>query len=87
MAETFTGQVRNGVVVFDPGVPLPEGTKVRVEPIERPEPPTSGPDVDPIAGTRAMLLAWARRAEEVAPPWPSDLAENHDHYAHGKPRE
>ena len=66
---------------------LAEGTKVRVEPIERSEAVASGPDADPIAGTRAMLLAWARKAEENAPPLPSDLAENHDHYAHGKPRE
>jgi hypothetical protein len=87
MAETYTGEVRNGVVVFDPCVPLQEGTKVRVEPIERPETPTSGADADPIAGTRAMLLAWARKAEGIAPPLPSDLAENHDHYAHGKPSE
>lgn len=87
MAETYTGQVRNGVVVFDPVAPLAEGTKVRVEAIERPETPTSGPDADPSAGTRAMLLAWARKAEAIAPHLPSDLAENHDHYAHGKPRE
>jgi hypothetical protein len=87
MAETYTGEVRNGVVVFDPVTPLPEGTKVRVEPIERPEMLTAEPDTDPVAGTRAMLLAWARKVEEIAPPLPSDLAENHDHYAHGKPRE
>lgn len=29
MAETYTGQVQNGVVVFDEGIPpLPEGTKL-----------------------------------------------------------
>ncbi len=87
MAETYTGEIRNGVVVFDPGAPLPEGMKVRVEPIERAETLTSESDSEPIAGTRAMLLAWARKAEEIAPRFPSDLAENHDHYAHGKPRE
>jgi hypothetical protein len=37
-------------------------------------------------GTRRMLLAWGRRAEAVAPPRPDDLAAEHDHYAHGKPR-
>jgi hypothetical protein len=87
MAETYTGEVRNGMVVFDPVAPWPEGTKVRVEPIEKPEAPISRSDADPVAGTRAMLLAWARKAKETAPPMPSDLAENHDHYAHGKPRE
>jgi hypothetical protein len=87
MAETYTGEVRNGVVVFDLGAPLPEGTRVRVEPVDRLQTLTSGSVSDPIAGTRAMLLAWARKAEEVAPPLPSDLAENHDRYAHRKPRE
>ncbi len=87
MAETYTGEIRNGVVVFNPAAPLPDGTKVRVEPVERLETLTSGPALDPIAGTRRMPLASARTAEEIAPPLPSDLAENHDHYAHGKPRE
>jgi hypothetical protein len=87
MAETYTGEVRGGVVVFEAGILPPEGTKVRVEPIERPETNESEPDVDPIAGMRAMLLGWARKMEAIAPDLPSDLAENHDHYAHGKPRE
>lgn len=87
MAETYTGEIRNGVVVFDPVASLPEGTKVRVQPVVPIETPTSGSDHDAIVGTRAMLLAWARKAEETGPPLQSDLAENHDHYAHGKPRE
>lgn len=87
MAETYTGEVRGRVVVFEAGAPPPEGTKVRVEPIERPEALASRADTDPVAGTRAMLLAWARKAEAIAPELPSDLAENHAHYAHGKPRE
>jgi hypothetical protein len=69
------------------GTPLPDGTKLRIEPIERPVAPTAELDADSIAGTRSMLLAWARKAEVLAQPLPSDLAENHDHYAHGKPRE
>jgi hypothetical protein len=32
MAESYMGEVRGGVVVFDPGTsPPPEGTRVRVE--------------------------------------------------------
>ena len=45
-----------------------------------------GAEPDPLAGTRAFLMAAARDAESNAPPLPSDLAENHDVYAHGKPR-
>ena len=35
MAETYVGEIRNGVVVFeDVPPPLPEGTRVRIEPVE-----------------------------------------------------
>ena len=33
MVETYTGEVRNGVVVFEAGIQPPEGMKVRVVPI------------------------------------------------------
>ncbi len=87
MAEAYTGKICNGVVVFDAVAPLPEGTKVRVETVDRFDVLTAESSSDPIVGTRTMLLAWARKAEVTAPPLPADLAENHDHYAHGKPRE
>jgi hypothetical protein len=32
-AAGFRGHVRNGLVVFDEPVPLPEGAEVRVEPV------------------------------------------------------
>jgi hypothetical protein len=88
MAETYTGEVRNGVVVFDAGVSPPsEGTRVRIEaeqPLLCPLPIHD----DPMASTRAWLLATAREAEADpdAHSLPADLAEQHDHYAHGKPR-
>jgi hypothetical protein len=89
MAETYQGEVRNGVIVLEPipGRPLlPDGTRVRVE-VARPLPVVSEPvDDDPCESTRAWLLAAASEAEANAPPMPSDLAEKHDHYAHGRPR-
>lgn len=81
MSQAFTGQVRNGVVVFEGEPPLAEGTVVRVEPVAPPA------DEAALTTTQRLLLGWGRRAEAVAPPMPSDMAENHDHYAHGKPRE
>ncbi len=48
MAETYTGEIRNGVEVFDPVSPWPEGTKVRVEPVDRLETVSSGSDSDPM---------------------------------------
>jgi hypothetical protein len=84
MAESYLGRVSNGVVILEGATALADGTTVRVEPIA---PPVVAPKPpDPVAGTRRMLLAWGSRAESVAPPLPSDLAEEHGHYAHGKPR-
>jgi hypothetical protein len=90
MSQIYTGEVRDdGSVVFDHGPPalLPPGTKVRIEPLSIPSEVDGGEQADPLARTRGMLLSWARRAEEIAPSLPCDLAQNHDHYAHGKPRE
>lgn len=35
---TYRGRVQNGVVVFDDGAPLAEGTPVRIEPEASPAP-------------------------------------------------
>ena len=64
------------------GIALPQGAiEVTVWPIE---PPTT-PEADPLAPTRYWLLALAEEAEQAAPDLPGDMAEYHDHYAHGKP--
>jgi hypothetical protein len=88
MAETYLGHIRNGKVEFEGEPPsLPDGTRFRVEaepPLLR---PSSIPD-DPMASTPAWLIAAAREveADPEARTLPTDLAEQHDHYAHGKPR-
>lgn len=64
------------------GIALPEGAiEVTVRHIE----PPATPEVDPLASTRHWLLALAAEAEQAAPNLPRDMAESHDHYAHGKP--
>ena len=75
MAESYTGEVRNGVVVFDAGgsPPFPEGMKVRIEPAELER------DLDAL---RDLLLSVAGMAQGLPP----DLAEQHDHYLHGQPK-
>ncbi len=74
MAETYNGQVQNGVVVFDEGTPpLPEGTRVRVEAAEL---------KDAVADLSRILLEFAGKAQGL----PADLAEQHDHYLHGTPK-
>jgi len=64
------------------GITLPEGAiEVTVRPLIE-----DASDVgDTVQSTRQWLLALAAEAERVAPDLPSDLAEHHDHYAHGTP--
>ncbi len=70
---TYRGTVKGGVVHLDPEAQLPDGTEVRVEPVER----------DPSSpGIFVKLAHLAGRAKGLPP----DLARNHDHYLHGKPR-
>ena len=70
---TYRGRIKNGVVVLDTGARLPEGTEVRVEPIES-EAPDRGRDGIP------PLFHAAERAKATGIP---DLAINHDHYLYG----
>ena len=70
---SFEATIRNGAVVFDVPVTLPEGTRVDVvvkEPAEKPKPTLLG------------LLKLAGTAKNL----PADFAEEHDHYIHGTPR-
>jgi hypothetical protein len=74
MGESYTGQVRNGVVVFDEGGnPFPEGIRVKVAPMDRDE---------AVEDLSRRLLELAGTVEGL----PSDLAEQHDHYLHGTPK-
>ena len=67
---TYRGQVKNGVVVLEGNPPLAEGTWVRVEVVEETE--TLG----------QKLLKHAGAAQGL----PTDMARNHDHYLHGRPK-
>jgi hypothetical protein len=74
MAESYTGQVQNGVIVPDEGSPhLPEGMRVRFEPAEMER------DIEAL---RDLLLSVAGKAQGLPP----DLAAQHDHYLHGQPK-
>ena len=69
---TYRGQVRNGIVVLEGASSLPEGTIVRVEPVDngRPRPERS---------LSSKLAELAGRASGLPP----DLSRRHDHYLHG----
>ena len=68
----YQGHVAGGVIVLDNGANLPEGTAVRVEPVEAQPPQTLYERFKDIAGKAVDL--------------PSDFAEQHDHYIHGSPK-
>jgi hypothetical protein len=70
---TYRGKVRNGVVVIEPApdAPLPEGADVSVEVVSQPT---------ETLGQRLIKLAG------IAQGLPTDMAKNHDHYAHGAPK-
>ena len=80
----------NTVVGDDHVIRLPEGLTVPPGPCEvtvRPAPPPIADQGQSPPGTWNWLLEMAAEAERSPVDLPADLAENHDFYAHGKPRE
>ncbi len=79
----FQAVVGSEQVIRPPeGVTLPEGA---VEVTVRAVPELPAADRSGLAGTRGWLLDLAAEAEGSAGVLPADLAEHHDHYAHGTP--
>jgi hypothetical protein len=75
---TLHGQVRGGVIVFDPPVTLPEGAEVQVQVIQP----------QPEVGAAEPLSLYERLKPFVgaAKGLPADLAAQHDHYLYGTPK-
>ncbi len=69
----YRGYVKNRVVVLEPGIELPEGTEVIVEPVTTPPP-------------RKTLAEQLGDLIGSVPDLPADMAEQHDHYLHGAPK-
>ena len=69
---TYRGQIRNGVVVLDGDPKLPEGAQVHVELVTEAD----------LKSLHEGLLKFAGICKDL----PSDMARNHDHYAHGAPK-
>lgn len=67
---TYRGVVKQGAVILDRQIDLPDGTEVQVLPLE--EGPTWAEVFKDIIG----------KAEGLPP----DFARNHDHYLHGAPK-
>lgn len=75
----YHGTVRNGTVVFDNGVPLRDGVRVVIQPMDEVE----LTERQPVKSPAERLLGLAGSA---GPGLPTDLARNHDHYLHGLPK-
>jgi len=78
---SYRGRVQNGVVVLENPKVFPEGAAVSVQPLHkskghRRKLRKASPDI----WTKLLKLAGTAKG------LPSDLARNHDHYAHGAPR-
>jgi hypothetical protein len=77
MSQTFLGEVRDGVVVFETDHRPPDGAKVRVEPLSE-----IAPGDEPTPSLADRLASVIGQASGL----PADLAEQHDHYLHGTPK-
>jgi hypothetical protein len=73
----YLGKVKNGVVVLESGVGLPDGTAVRVEPLRQDDSVTA--DGPTLAEQFADIIG-------IVPELPADMAAQHDHYLHGAPK-
>jgi hypothetical protein len=69
---TLQGHVKNGTIVFDPPVVLPEGAAVQVEVVAEPK--------------RKSLAERFKNTVGIASDLPVDMADQHDHYLHGTPK-
>jgi len=76
---TYKGKVTNGVVVLDDPKALPEGSVVKVEPVLEGETAEERAQLEEL---RQTFLRFAGKARGL----PSDMARNHDHYLHGRPK-
>jgi hypothetical protein len=70
---SFTGVIKNGVVVLPPEVHLAEGVKVTVEPLK-------------LEARDDPFLATVERLARPRPDWPLDYVLNHGHYVSGEPK-
>ncbi|MBW3599421.1 MAG: hypothetical protein KY475_19390 [Planctomycetes bacterium] len=74
----YRGRVENGAIILDDDVRLPDGTEVKVEPVDAP----AAPD----ATEHRTLLERLENVVGKAMGLPEDFAEQHDHYIHGAPK-
>jgi hypothetical protein len=73
---TYRGYVKQGVIRLRGRASLEEGTEVRIEPVKA----VKRARARKTLGQKMLKFAGSVKG------LPSDLARDHDHYAHGRPR-
>jgi hypothetical protein len=76
---TYHATVRNGTLVVEEPLALPEGSRVEVE--VRPAPTTPLPEQSP-----RTLYERYKSFIGIGKGLPADLSRNHDHYLYGLPK-
>jgi hypothetical protein len=78
MSTILRGHVEAGRIVVDDEASLPEGAEVRIELVIEAESNSSN--------SEKTLYDRFKQFAGIAKNLPSDFAENHDHYIHGRPK-
>lgn len=74
---TFRGKLKDGVVVPDEPINLPDGTEMSIQPVST----GVASDIHPTLAEQFGAIIG------IVPDLPADMAEQHDHYIHGTPRQ
>ncbi|MCG3200023.1 MAG: hypothetical protein HUU16_21085 [Candidatus Omnitrophica bacterium] len=76
---SYRGHIKNGVVVLDEPAALPEGAAVEVDAV-------SASCTADVACKKTRFQDRYGSVIGAISGMPPDLAENHDHYLHGRPK-
>ncbi len=77
----YRGHVEKGVIVLDEPASLQEGTEVLIEPFTAPAIPKDETNDQSVLIGRDLL-----EFSGIMEGYPTDMARNHDHYLHGRPK-
>ena len=78
---TYQGHIENGAIVLEKAPLYPNGTTVVVEVVS-----VKAPSLSEEKELGTLYDRW-QSFIGIAEGLPEDFAENHDHYAHGRPRQ
>jgi hypothetical protein len=83
----YRGSVKNGVVVFDSKIKLPESAKVIVKPVAARAKPAKPPKAAKKKAPPRTLAERYAKITGIAKGLPADGSVNMDHYVYGVPKQ